>query len=279
MSQRQESRERWATVARGWEARADAFRRNTMPVSSWMVDAIAPQPGQSVLDLAAGIGDTGFLAAELIEPGGELITTDFVPEMLSAAQRRADKLKITNVRFRQMDANVPLDQPAASLDAVVCRWGYMLFNDGEASLKDTRRVLKQDGTVALAAWTQAEDNRWSSAPGKILQDRGLVEPRPANGPGQFAWAREGAIAEHLENAGFVDYTVEAVDFAFTFADVDDWWVAQTQTSTDTADADARMDYATRSDVLADLERAAEPFERPDGSLAIPARTWVASATV
>ena len=41
-----------------------------MPVSTWMVDAIAPQPGQTILDLAAGIGDTGFLAAELIEPGG-----------------------------------------------------------------------------------------------------------------------------------------------------------------------------------------------------------------
>ena len=66
--------------------------RDTMPVSTWMVEAIAPQPGHTILDLAAGIGDTGFLAAELIEPGGTLITSDFVPEMLSAAQRRAEQL-------------------------------------------------------------------------------------------------------------------------------------------------------------------------------------------
>jgi SAM-dependent methyltransferase len=199
--------------------------------------------------------------------------------MLAAAQRRAEALRIRNVRFRQMDANVPLDQPAASLDAVLCRWGYMLLNDGEDALRDTRRVLKQNGTVALAAWTGPEDNRWSSAPARILQDRGLIEPRPAQGPGQFAWAREGELAAHLENAGFVDPAVQAVDFVFRFDDVDDWWVAQTQTSTDTADADARMDFATRSDVLADLERVAEPFTQPDDSLEFPARTWVAAATV
>ena len=54
-----------------------------------MVEAIQPQPGQTILDLAAGLGDTGFLAAELIQPGGELMTRDFAPEMLAAAQRRA----------------------------------------------------------------------------------------------------------------------------------------------------------------------------------------------
>jgi SAM-dependent methyltransferase len=274
-----EPRDRWARAAAGWEARADWFHAATLPVSTWMIDAIRPRPGQRILDLAAGIGDVGFLAAELIAPGGELTTSDFVPEMLAAAQRRAATLNLSNVRFRQMDANVPLDQPAASLDAVLCRWGYMLLNDGEDALRDTRRVLKQDGTVALAAWTGPEENRWSSAPVKILQDRGLVEPRPAEGPGQFAWAREGDLAEHLGNAGFVDATVTAVDFVFRYEDVDDWWVAQTQTSTDTADADARMDFATRSDVLADLERAAEPFTQADDSLEIPARTWVAAATV
>ena len=46
-----------------------------------------------------------------------------------------------------------------------------------------------------------------------------------------------------------------------------------------AQVDAKLDYAQRSDVLADLERAAAPFENPDGTLTIPARTWVAAATV
>ena len=273
-----ESRDRWARAAAGWAARADWFREITMPVSAWMIDAIDPQPGQTILDLAAGVGDTGFLAAELIAPAGTLITSDFAPEMLTAAQVRADELGITNVRFRQMDANVPLDQPAASLDGVLCRWGYMLLNDGEAALRETRRILRPGGAVALAAWTGSRENPWASTSGRALVERGLME-RPEKGdPGQFAWAEPGVLQEHMEAAGFIEPRVEAIDFAFRYEDVDDWWVALTQTSTATADADAQMDYATRSDILAELERAAEPFEQPDGTLVIPARTWVAAAT-
>ena len=121
-----ESRDRWTRAAEGWEARADKLARDTMPVAARMVEPIAPQPGQTILELAAGVGDTGFLAAELIEPGGTLITSDFVPEMLTAAQRRAERKGIKNVRFRQMDMNVPIDLPAASLDGVLGRWAYML---------------------------------------------------------------------------------------------------------------------------------------------------------
>ncbi len=272
-----EPRDRWARAAQGWERRADWFRDATMPVATWMIDAIAPQPGQTILDLAAGIGDTGFLAAELIEPGGQLVTSDFVPEMLAAAQRRAETLDITNVRFRQIDANVPLDQPAASIDAVLCRWGYHLLKDGEAALRDTRRVLKQDGMVALSAWTGPEDNRWSSLPIQILRGRGVIEPEPP-GPGQFAWAEEGVVAENLERAGFVEYRVETVNFSFRFRDAGEWWGHQVQTSTRTADADAQMNTETRNQILEELARAAAAYEQ-DGALVIPARTWVAEATV
>jgi SAM-dependent methyltransferase len=272
-----ESRDRWVRAAEGWEKQADKFGKDALPVSTAMVEAIAPQPGHTILDLAAGIGDTGFLAAELIQPGGTLMTSDFAPEMLAAAQRRAEKLGVENVRFRQIDMSVPIDQPAATVDGVLCRWGYMLLEDPESALRDTRRILKQDGKVALAAWTQAEDNQWSTAPVKILQDRGILPPT-APGPGQFTWADPEVIRETMEAAGFIEPEIQAVEFIVNYPSIDDWWVAQTQMSTRTGDADRAMDYATRSDVLADLERAATPFLQPDDSLRIPARTWVASAT-
>ena len=264
-------------AAAGWEARADWFHEQTLPVAHWMIEAVGPQPGQTLLDLAAGIGDTGFLAAELLRPGGTLISADFSPEMLSAAQRRAQRHGVSNVRFRQMDANLPLDQPAASLDGVLCRWGYMLLNDGEDALRETRRILKAGAAVALAAWTSADENLWSAAPGRILQARGLMEPDPP-GPGQFAWAEPGEVGEHLENAGFVEPRVERLELPFRFADVDEWWTHVTHTSVRIALADEQLDYATRSDVLADLEAQAAEFEQPDGTLVIPAATWVATAT-
>jgi SAM-dependent methyltransferase len=272
-----ESRDRWVRAAQGWEARADQMARDSMPVSARMVDLVRPQPGQTVLELAAGLGDTGFLAAELLEPGGTLITSDFAPEMLSAAQRRAEARDLTNVRFKQIDLTAPIDQAAASLDAVLCRWGYMLLEDPESALRDTRRILKPDAPVVLAAWTGPDDNLWSVAPARILQARGILEPDAA-GAGQFAWQDPNAILEAMGAAGFLEPEVEAVDFAMRYADVDDWWVAQTQMSTRTGDADKGMDFATRSDVLAELEEAAEPFTQADDSLVVPARTWVAHAT-
>jgi ubiquinone/menaquinone biosynthesis C-methylase UbiE len=242
-----------------------------------MVEAIGPQPGHTVLELAAGTGDTGFLAAELIEPGGTLITSDFAPEMLAAAQRRAERKGITNVRFRQMDMNVPLDQPTASVDGVLGRWAFMLVNDGEAALRETRRILKPNGKVALAAWTDPQENLWSAAPVKVLQSKGALEPDPP-GPGQFHWAAPHLITEAMEAAGFLEAELQAIEFHMHFKDFDDWWTAVTLTSTRIGDADRNMDFATRSDVLAELEPIAEQFQQPDGSVKIPARTWVARAT-
>ncbi|MDA0180973.1 class I SAM-dependent methyltransferase [Solirubrobacter phytolaccae] len=244
-------------------------------MSARLVDRIAPQPGHTILDLAAGLGDTGFLAAELIQPGGTLITSDFAPEMLTAAQRRAPAN--IDVRFKQIDLGAPIDIQAASVDGVLCRWGYMLLDDPEFALRETRRILKHDAPVALAAWTGPDDNLWSVLPVRILQNRGILDPDQP-GPGQFAWANPNDIEDTMATAGFIEPSIEAVDFTMRYEDVDDWWVAQTKLSTRTADADARLDFATRSDVLAELEEAAQPFTQPDDSLIIPARTWVATAT-
>jgi SAM-dependent methyltransferase len=278
VNDRQDSRARWAASAAGWEAVADDMRRATMPVSSWMVEAIRPQPGHTVLELAAGPGDTGFLAAELVLPGGTLISSDFVPEMLSAAQRRAERLGLDNVRFRQIDLAQPLDIEAASIDGVLCRWGYMLLDDPESALRETRRVLRPGGRLALAAWAGPDENGWSSVPAHVVTERGLLEPLPEDTPGQFAWAREEVIAEHLEAAGFVDHELGHVEFAERHPSVEDWWATTTRRSERIGRAAAVMDATTRADVVAELDRRAEPWKQDDGSLVIPAKTWVAAAS-
>jgi len=84
---RKESRTRWGAAAKGWAAQADAMGRTTMPVSVWMVDALGLQPGNEVLELAAGTGEVGFLAAEQIAPTGTLISSDFAPEMITSLRR------------------------------------------------------------------------------------------------------------------------------------------------------------------------------------------------
>jgi SAM-dependent methyltransferase len=274
---RAESRKRWSDQAAGWESRRDVLRTATMPVSAWMIEAIDPQPGQTVLELAAGTGDTGMLAAELIEPGGTLICSDFSPQMLATAHRRADELGIRNVRFKQIDAETSIDLEAASIDAVLCRWAYMLMADPTTALRETRRVLRPGARVALAAWAAPEDNPWSVLPNRELVERGIGEPGDPDSPHQFSWAQDGLVAEHLEAAGFTELHVEALDFTIDYRSVEDWWEAQSAQSSRFSAALRRAGDDDVAAVRAAVERHGERFRTGEGGLRIPARTWVAWA--
>ena len=167
-----------------------------------------------------------------------------------------------------------MDQPAASLDGVIGRWGYMLMADAEAALRDTRRVLKPGGRLALAAWADPADNPWTVLPVEELQDRDLVEPLPP-GPGQFAWARAGTIEENLEAAGFVDFEVESLAFTVRYRSVDHWWEVANDIALRVRE---RASRDQDGEILETLSARARPWTAEDGSLELPARTWVAAAT-
>ena len=274
---RADSRRRWSDQAAGWEARRDELRTAYMPVSAWMIDAIDPQPGDTLLELAAGTGDTGLLAAELIQPGGTLISSDFSPEMLQTAQRRAEELGVANVRFKQIDADTSIDLEAASIDGVLARFGYMLMAEPGHALRETRRILRPGRRVALAAWAGPEANPWSVLPREALADQGLGPAGPPSGPHQFTWAEREAIAEALGDAGFTEYEIEPLDFAVPYRSAADWWASQADLSMRFAGAAAAADDDALAAAGDALDAHAERFRTADGSLSVPARAWVAWA--
>src|SRR3954462_1532405 len=191
---RADARERWEAAAAGWARDREDFQRDAMEVSRGMLEAADLQPGHAVLELAAGPGDTGLMAAELVAPGGRAIITDNADAMLDAARARAKEVGATNVEIRPMEAEW-IDLPTASVDAVLCRWGYMLLADPEAALRETRRVLRPGGRVALAAWAGPEENPSFAVFGRVMAERGLVEPEPPDMPGPLAFARRPALVE------------------------------------------------------------------------------------
>jgi len=274
---RADSRDRWEAAAPGWAREREAFQRDAITVSQWLLDAAHLQPGHTVLELAAGPADTGLLAAELVAPGGKAIITDNAEAMIEAAKARAKEVGATNVEIRPMEAEW-IDLPTASVDAVLCRWGYMLLADPEAALRETRRVLRPGGRVALAAWAGPDANPWFAAIGRVMVERGLIEQPPADAPGPLAFGRPGRIEELLDAAGFDDIEVGPLDFAFHAADLDEWWEHSIAMSGSFSRVVGGLSPAEHYAVRDAVDAAYAPYVRDDGSLEIPARALVAAAS-
>jgi SAM-dependent methyltransferase len=274
---RDEALRQWEGAAAGWEAQRGAFQGVLQPVSIRMIDHVGLQAGHTVLELAAGPGDTGLLAAELVRPGGRVLLTDAAEGMIRAAARRAEELGIDNVETRVMQAEW-LDLATASVDAVLCRFGYMLLADPGASLRETRRVLRHGGSLALAAWTAAQDNPWLSAIGASFVELGHAEPPPPGDPGPFAFGEPGRIEALLDEAGFEDVLVETVDLTFRFASTDEHFERQRALGVRLNEQLAGLSPAEHARLRDTLDARLAPWTADDGSLALPGRTWVATAS-
>ena len=274
---RNASLDRWARAARGWGTHRKQLQDAARPVSGWLVDAIEPQPGHRVLELAAGPGDTGLLAAELILPGGTLLSTDAVEEMVDLARARARELGISNVEFRTIDAEW-IDLPTASVDGVLGRWVYMLLADPEAALRETRRVLRPGGRVALAAWADPADNPWASVPRAELRAMAALEPADLDAPDMFAFRDPDRIHSLLEDTGFTDIAVEQLDIVYHYADLDQWWDVQLDVSPTLANAVVALTPAQRDDLRDAVDARLAAYVAADGRVALPGRTHVAAAS-
>ncbi len=274
---RRASAEHWDEAAAGWARRQEAMRAFGAPVSSWMVDAIHPQPGHRVLDLAAGIGETGFLAAGLVQPGGSVITSDQAEAMLDGARVRAEELGLANVEFKLINAEW-IDLPVASVDAVLCRWGFMLMTDPGAAFSETRRVLRPGGRLALAVWDEPARNPWLALPAAVFVERGLIPAPVPEAPGPLALGDRARLHELLDAAGFEDIEIDAVALEQRHPSFAAFWDQQLDLSRTFHDAVMSLPTA-ESDVLRhELERRLSAFVDPDGVLVLPASSLVAAAS-
>lgn len=219
---RERSRAVWNEMAAGWECGRDEIWTDSRSVGEWLVRQLDPRPGDTVLELAAGVGDTGFVAARLLGEEGRFISTDFAPEMVAAARRRAAELGITNAAFQVLDAE-RMDLPPDSVDGVLCRWGYMLMVNPVAAFAETRRVLRPGGKLAFSVWANADANPWASRIGRILVARGHMAPPDPAAPGIFALADPVRVRALVTGAGFAAPRIEEVATRRRFASFDAYW--------------------------------------------------------
>ena len=274
---RDASLQAWEEAAAGWVRSQELLREFGAPVSHWLIDAVAPQPGQRVLELAAGLGETGLLAAELVAPVGGAVISDQAEAMLSGARERAATLGLSNVEFQVLNAEW-IDLPVASVDVVLCRWGYMLMADPAAALGETRRVLRPSGRVALAVWDAIEHNPWALLPGAELRERGLTPPPVPGAPGPFALGSAERLRELLEQAGFAELRVQTLQLHRRHASFEEFWETTLDLSRPFHDAVLARPQTEIEEIRAAVRKRLEPYEAAGGVLDIPGRTLVASAS-
>jgi SAM-dependent methyltransferase len=262
-----ESPASWDEVAGGWARRRELVWQASRGLSERLLELLDPQPGDTVLELAAGPGDTGFIAAERIGPGGHLVSTDIAPQMLVAAEARAAELGVTNADFRVMDAQA-LPLPDASVDGIVCRWGYMLVDDPARALAETRRVLRPGGRVAFAVWASPEENHWAAAIGRVLLSHGLVERPEPDAPGPFRLAERERLEALVRDAALELLTLEDFELTWRYESFDEYWDVSSDLSRTLAVALGSVDEAGAAAVRHEVRSALERYEG-EGGLAIP----------
>ena len=274
---RETSLSNWEAAAAGWSRNAGLVRAWLAPVSHWMVEALALQPGERVLELAAGLGDTGLLAAELVAPGGTVLISDQAEAMLDGARARAKEMGIANVEFEVLNAEW-IDLPLASVDAVLCRFGYMLMTDVGAALAETRRVLRPgSGRVALAVWDAIEANPWFGLFAAELRERSDARAGPPAGPGPFSMSSPEAVASALEEAGFIVARIESLQLTRRHASFEELWDVQLDMSRLLHDAVLSRPESEIEEIRSSLSERFAPFTAADGALEIPGRVLLARA--
>lgn len=269
------SRESWEIAAGGWGRLAERIRQWGMPVSVAMIDALQLHSGERVLELAAGPGDTGLMAAELVRPA-TVISSDGAEAMVEVARQRARALGIDNVEFRQLELEW-IDLPTASIDAVLCRWGIMLTVDPETAAREIRRVLVPGGRAALAVWDDPALNPWATVPGGVMVELGHTPPPDPEAPGMFALAGEGKLPDLLYAAGFTDVLVEPVALERRYLTAEEFVAETFELSPAISTIHNQLSVEEQADIAARIAIGVQAFTAADGSLALPGQTLVARA--
>ena len=261
-------------LAPTWHSRREQIEAVCTPLRELIVRELDPQPGDAVLELAAGTGETGFDAAERLGEAGRLISSDFSRGMVDGARRRGEERGIENVEYRVIDAE-RIELADDSVDGAICRFGYMLMEDPAAALSETRRVLRAGGRLVLAVW--GPRNPMFMIPALSLVQRGhLPPPEPPPAPGLFSMADAERTAGLLRDAGFEQARTEELLLTIPAPSAEAFVEFMADTAGPIAMALRRLSEPDRAEVVADVAEALAPFAA-DGGYRLPSLALVTVA--
>ncbi len=194
-----------------WVARQTALDRMIAPFGERAMAALAPRPGERIVDVGCGCGDTSLALGRRVTASGSVLGLDISEPMVGRARERAATEGLAHVRFVAGDAQTQA-LPPASADAIFSRFGVMFFVDPTAAFANLRTALQPDGRLAFVCWQELPKNPWMLTMIMALASVVPLTPPPApDAPGPFSFGDPDRVRRILDGAGFRDVALEPLE--------------------------------------------------------------------
>ena len=201
-------------VGRNW---AESYRLTDRAFSGLTERLLARIGGAgsgTTLDIGCGAGELS-LAIARGNPQAQVVGVDISPELVAAARERGEALG--NVEFVEADA--AHWQPGSfAPELLISRHGVMFFEVPVTAFANLHAIAAADARMVFSCFRSAKLNPWASDLASLLQ---LPAFGASTAPGPFAFADEDHVRGILDNAGWRDVELEALDFAYIAGAGDD----------------------------------------------------------
>ena len=197
-------RQTWNKFSGGWQK-----------WDQWVVDWLAPigekllaeaelKETDKILDVSTGTGEPGLSAAPQVN---QVVAVDVAEDMVEIARQNAVEKQLSNFQAKVADAeNLPFSD--SEFDAAICRLGVMYFANPNAGVKEIARVVKHEGKLAVAAWSEPAKNPWATTASVVINKLLDLPPPSPDMPGVFRCSRPLLLTELLEKTGMKETAIE-----------------------------------------------------------------------
>jgi SAM-dependent methyltransferase len=261
-----------------WVAMRQEVDRVVAPFGAAALNAAAPQPGERVIDIGCGCGDTSIEIARIVGPEGSVLGIDVSQPMLAVARANGVSANCSHLSFREGDASET--ELPANIDLLFSRFGVMFFSQPSAAFRHLRKSLRKGGRLVFVCWRAPRDNAWAMTPLSAARKALDITPPPSDpeAPGPFAFADDQRLRTILSGAGFGDIAVQRFDAAI-FLGATPRSAAEGAVQIGPVSRLVRETGVEHLPIILDaIERTLAPLAAPNGQVGLDGSAWIVAAT-